>query len=267
MKHISSTSNPLIKQLNTLLEKSGERKKQGLFIVEGFREIHLAMQAGYKIHTLVYNIEKHTEREIQTILPLSNPTTYLSVTKTVFDKIAYRSTGASQVLAVGNTRSHDLETLPLSPCPLIVVVETVEKPGNLGAILRTADAAKVDAVILCDPTTDLYNPNVIRSSVGCFFTCPIGLSSSSEAIDYLQKNNIQILSAALSASEYYHLTDFTKPSAIVLGTEATGLTEIWLKNSHQNIKIPMLGKIDSMNVSNSAAILMYEAKRQRNFLY
>jgi TrmH family RNA methyltransferase len=148
---------------------------------------------------------------------------------------------------------------------LVLILEGVEKPGNLGAVLRTADAAAVDAVIICDPQTDFYNPNVIRSSVGCIFTNQLAAASSEETIEWLRKNNIAIFCTYLKASKSYHLTDFTQPSAIVMGTEATGLSDVWVKNSTANIIIPMLGKIDSMNVSNAAAVVVYEAMRQREF--
>ena len=149
--------------------------------------------------------------------------------------------------------------------PLILIAEAPEKPGNIGAILRTADAAKVDAVFIANPKTDLYNPNIIRSSVGCVFTNQIATGSTSEIIDFLKKNNISIYAAALQASKPYHQIDFTQSTAIVVGTEATGLSEEWRESSTQNIIIPMSGEIDSMNVSVAAGILIFEAKRQRGF--
>ncbi len=149
--------------------------------------------------------------------------------------------------------------------PLILIAEAPEKPGNIGAILRTADAAKVDAVFIANPKTDLYNPNIIRSSVGCVFTNQIATGSTSEIIDFLKKNNISIYAAALQASKPYHQIDFTQSAAIVVGTEATGLSQEWRENSTQNIIIPMSGEIDSMNVSVAAGILIFEAKRQRGF--
>ena len=149
--------------------------------------------------------------------------------------------------------------------PLILVAEAPEKPGNIGALLRTADAANVDAVIIANPKTDLYNPNIIRSSVGCVFTNQIATGTTQEVIEFLNNHNINIYCAALNASADYHTQDFTKPTAIVVGTEATGLSSEWLKNSTQNIIIPMQGEIDSMNVSVAAGILIFEAKRQRGF--
>ncbi len=150
-----------------------------------------------------------------------------------------------------------------STFPLIIVLESVEKPGNLGAILRSADAAGVDGVIVCDPLTDLYNPNLIRSSIGAIFTVPVATCSSEECIAFLKDNGIQILTAQLQDSNLYYDQDMTKGTAIVMGTEATGLTDQWREAADAHIRIPMLGALDSLNVSVSAAILMYEAVRQR----
>jgi TrmH family RNA methyltransferase len=148
---------------------------------------------------------------------------------------------------------------------LILILEGVEKPGNLGAILRTADAAGIDAVIICDPQTDFYNPNVIRSSIGCVFTKQLASATSAETIEWLRQKKVNIYCTYLQASKPYHTIDYTKPSAIVMGTESTGLSEIWVENSNANIIIPMQGKIDSMNVSTAAAVVVFEAKRQRGF--
>jgi TrmH family RNA methyltransferase len=178
--------------------------------------------------------------------------------------MAYRDS-TEGVLAIAKAKNHSIDGLKLPKNPLVVVAESIEKPGNIGAILRTCDAAKVDAFFIANPTSDLYNPNVIRSSVGCVFTNQIVLGNNEEIIAFLKSKNIQIFSATLQNSNAYHLENYTQGTALIVGTEATGLTEIWRKESHQNINIPMLGKIDSMNVSVAAAILIYEAKRQRNF--
>ncbi|MDV3308690.1 MAG: RNA methyltransferase, partial [Cyclobacteriaceae bacterium] len=188
----------------------------------------------------------------------------LPVTKEVYDKIAVRENSGG-LMAVAEQKTHRLTDLRVGANPLIVVLESIEKPGNLGAILRTADAAGVDAVIVCDPQTDIYNPNVIRSSIGCIFTVPLAVASSEEAIDWLGDRTIRIYGAALQNAKPYHTQDFTKPCAIVMGTESTGLTETWTKRSHANIIIPMSGIADSMNVSTAAAVLIFEARRQRGF--
>ena len=161
-------------------------------------------------------------------------------------------------------KSHSLEDLHVKENPLVVILESVEKPGNLGAILRSADASGVDAVIVCDPLTDMYNPNLIRSSIGGIFTVQTAAASSEETIKWLKDRNIKIYTAQLQDSQWYYDTDMTGGTAVIMGTEATGLTDVWRKAADAHIKIPMLGRLDSLNVSVSAAILMYEAVRQRN---
>lgn len=258
---ITSTQNPKIKSLLSL-EKPRERRKQCLFIVEGAQEVRMALEAGYKIGNIFYCEEIIDLTESGDLL--RDDKLLVPVSREVFDKIAIReSTGG--ILAVAEQKAHRLEDIVLNKIPLLLILEAVEKPGNLGAILRTADAAGVDAVIICDPQTDFYNPNVIRSSVGCVFTKQIAAASSEDTIDWLRKNNIQIYCTYLKASHPYHEIDFKQSSAIVMGTEATGLSDIWVKNATANIIIPMLGKIDSMNVSNAAAVVVYEAMRQRGF--
>lgn len=145
-----------------------------------------------------------------------------------------------------------------------MVAEAPEKPGNIGALLRTVDAAGLDAVLIANPKTDMYNPNIIRSSIGCIFTTQIATGSTSEILHFLKENNIDLYGAALTASVAYQTVNYTKPCAIIVGTEATGLSNEWLLNTTQNIIIPMKGEIDSMNVSVSAAIIIFEAIRQRN---
>jgi TrmH family RNA methyltransferase len=256
---ITSTQNPKVKSLLSL-EKPRERKKQQLFVIEGKREIELALEAGYKIGNLFFCEEIIRADEIPAAL--KNEKLLVPVSKEVFDKMAVReSTGG--MIAVAEQKIHPLENIRLSANPLILILEAVEKPGNLGAVLRTADAAATDAVIICDPQTDFYNPNVIRSSVGCVFTNQLAAVSSEEAIGWLKKNQIQIFCTSLQASKPYDQVDYTRPCAIVMGAEATGLSEIWIKNSNANIIIPMRGKIDSMNVSNATAVVVFEALRQR----
>lgn len=153
--------------------------------------------------------------------------------------------------------------LVLSEHPLIVVLERVEKPGNLGAVLRSADAAGADAVVICDPLTDLFNPNLIRSSIGAIFSVPCVACSSEECITFLKEKGICILTAQLQDSHLYYDTDMRQGTAIVMGTESTGLTDIWRRAADAHIRIPMLGQLDSLNVSVSAAILLFEAVRQR----
>lgn len=262
-KHISSIQNPYIKQLIQLKDKSRERKKSGLFLIEGEREITLALKGGYELETVLFNPEIISNEHLNN-LTTKQPNT-IEITSEVYQKLAYRDT-TEGVLAVAKSKAHDLKELEFkTKNPLILIAEAPEKPGNIGALLRTADAARVDAVIIANPKTDLYNPNIIRSSVGCVFTNTIVTGSTSEIIDFLKSKKISIYCAALQASVNYDTQDFTKPTAIVVGTEATGLSDEWLENATQNIIIPMQGDIDSMNVSVAAGILIFEAKRQRGF--
>jgi TrmH family RNA methyltransferase len=186
----------------------------------------------------------------------------IEVSTAVYEKIAYRGS-TEGIVAVVREKRLSLNDLQLSRSPLLMVLERVEKPGNLGAILRSADAAKADAVIVCDPLTDLYNPNLIRSSIGAIFSVPTVACTSEECIEFLKQKQIQILTAQLQDSNLYYDQDMKRATAIVMGTEATGLTDQWRQAATAHIRIPMLGKMDSLNVSVSAAILLFEAVRQR----
>ena len=257
-KKITSLQNPLVKKVLLLKEKSRERKKTGLFIIEGLRELEYAQKNGYQIETVLY---------CTAIIDNINSKAYeqIEISKNVYQKLAYRET-TEGIIAIVKSKEHRLESLSFkNKNPLILVAEAPEKPGNIGALLRTADAANLDAVLIANPKSDLYNPNIIRSSVGCLFTTQIGIGSTEEIFSFLKKNTIAINCAALSAAKNYVTVDFKPASAIVVGTEAIGLSKTWLDNADQNIIIPMQGDIDSMNVSVSAAILIFEAKRQRGF--
>ena len=259
MKQITSVQNPFIKSLIQLQEKAKARKQSGSFLIEGMREIELAIKGNYEIETILFLPELVSNNQITKLT--DNP---IEITKEVYQKLAYRDT-TEGILAVAKTKSLQLADLKLSENPLILVMEAIEKPGNIGAVLRTCDAAKIDAVIIANPKTDLYNPNIVRSSVGCLFTNQIATGSTEEVIDYLIQKNINFYSATLQNSTSYHTQNYTLPTALVVGTEATGLSELWRKKATQNIIIPMQGEIDSMNVSVAAAILIFEAKRQRGF--
>lgn len=265
-KYVSSLQNSLIKEYLVLQGKSRERKKTGLFTIEGHREITLAIKGDCRIKTVLFSSEIIAEEDLYVIKDLSNSETdFIEISTEIYDKLAYRNS-TEGILAIAEAKQHSLENFTFSSKnPLILVAEATEKPGNIGALLRTADAANLDGVIIADMKTDLYNPNIIRSSVGCVFTNNIATGSTTEIISYLKENNISIYCAALQAFEAYHTQDYTKTSAIVVGTEATGLSKEWLKHSTQNIIIPMQGEIDSMNVSVAAGILIFEAKRQREF--
>lgn len=263
-KIITSIQNPLIKKIVQLQEKSRERKKTGLFVVEGRREIQLAKKGGYEITHLLFSsdIVHFSSDDLKSDIPRAE---VIELSKNVYEKIAYRQS-TEGILALVKSKSHSFEDIRFSTKePLVLVTEAPEKPGNVGALLRTADAAGLDAVLIANPKSDLYNPNIIRSSVGCVFTTQIGVGSTNEIITFLKNQGISIRCAALSASKNYMESNLTGPLAIVVGTESTGLSDEWLDNSDENLIIPMRGEIDSMNVSVSAAILIFEAMRQRGF--
>lgn len=261
---ITSLQNPAIKNI-VKLSKSKERKEQRLFVIEGARELSLALQSGYRPEAVYLCREMFEKTKYPDLLDaLPNEIIVFDISLPVFAKIAYRE-NSDGVVALAKPKQHGLGDLKLSHNPFLILLEAVEKPGNLGAILRTADAAAVDAVIVCDPQTDLYNPNVVRSSVGGIFTVQTAVCSSEEAFAWLQAHHIRSFAAELQAAEFYQQTDFTQSSAIVLGTEAEGLSDFWLQNATKRIKIPMRGKIDSLNVSVSTAVLTFEAMRQRGF--
>ncbi|MUV04021.1 RNA methyltransferase [Flavobacterium rakeshii] len=262
MKQISSTQNPYIKSLVQLQDKAKARRQSGTFLIEGQREIMLAAKGGYTAETILFVPDMISESQVR---ELSQPDTELiEISRDVYQKLAYRDT-TEGILAVAKTKSLSLDDLKLGDNPLIMVAEATEKPGNLGAILRTADAANLDAVIIANPKSDMYNPNIVRSSVGCLFTNQIATGSTAQVIKYLKNKGISIYCATLQDSTYYHTQNYTTPTALVVGTEATGLTQEWRDASTKNIIIPMQGEIDSMNVSVAAAILIFEAKRQRGF--
>jgi RNA methyltransferase, TrmH family len=262
MKQITSIQNPFIKSLVLLQEKAKARKQSGTFLIEGKREIEIALKGGYIIETVLFLPDICSENEA---IRLAGTSELIEISKDIYQKLAYRDT-TEGVLAIAKAKSMSLSDLKLSKNPLLLIAEAPEKPGNIGALLRTADAAKLDAVIIANPKSDLYNPNVVRSSVGCLFTNQIATGTTTEIISFLKERNINFYSATLQNSTSYHTQDYTLPTALVVGTEATGLTKEWRDNATQNIIIPMQGEIDSMNVSVAAAILIFEAKRQRGFI-
>lgn len=251
---ISSPQNLKIKDLIVLETESRERKARGLFVVEGRREFERALAAGFEAVTVFVREGEDAS--------LADGADFL-VTDRVYERIAMRS-GTEGIVAIFKMKESRLDGLTLSPAPLILVLERVEKPGNLGAVLRSADAAGVDAVLVCDPLTDLYNPNLIRASLGAVFTVPVVSCTSEEAQDFLSAHGIAILTAQLQDSELYYQTDMTRPIALVFGAEDKGLSDSWREKADAHIRIPMAGMMDSLNVSVSAAILAFEAVRQRN---
>ena len=260
---ITSLQNPRIKQVVLLQQKSKERIKQNLIVVEGCREIRWAVEAGFTAKALFFCPEL-LNSESRDVLELFKTDILTEVSRDVFAKIAYRE-GSDGLVLLANAIKSSLKDIILSENPLIIVLEAVEKPGNLGAILRMADAAKVDAILICDPLTDIYNPNVIRSGIGCVFTKQVVTCSTEEAIAWLKAKGIRSFAAALTAKQFYHQADLTVPAAIVMGTEADGLTDKWLNAVDEGIIIQMMGKHDSLNVAMATAIITFEALRQRKF--
>jgi TrmH family RNA methyltransferase len=253
---ITSPQNQRIKHVVALQQKSSLRREEGLFVVEGQREIEHCMASGYEV------VEVFTVDGLR--FTVDSPVTRVS--PQVYEKMAYRGS-TEGMIAIVKAKDHSISSVNRKLLsvnnPLVVVLESVEKPGNLGAILRSADAANVDAVIVCDPLTDLYNPNLIRASIGAIFTVPTAVCTSEECIAFLKERKIKILTAQLQDSYEYYNYDMRQATAIVMGTESTGLTQQWREAADAHIRIPMLGRLDSLNVSVSAAILMYEAVRQR----
>ncbi len=260
---ITSLQNPSIKNV-VKLSKARERMEQQRFVIEGARELSLALEGGYEIVELYVCRELFASTRYPEVLTAVPGKAVVEVSHEVFRKMVYRES-SDGVVALAKPKEHRLGDLKLGLNPFVIILEAVEKPGNLGAVLRTADAAGVDAVVVCDPRTDLYNPNVVRSSVGTLFTVQTARCTSAEALEWLQANGVVSYAAELQAAEWYQDVDFTGSSAIVMGTEAEGLTDFWIDNATKRIKIPMRGKIDSLNVSVSTAVLTFEAMRQRGY--
>ena len=254
---ITSVQNQRVKRVVALQQKSSERRGQGVFVVEGLREVERCVACGYEVETLFVCVEI-----AGAAVPDARGAEVVFVSAAVYDKMAYRG-GTEGVLAVVRERRLGLEDLRLGEDALVVVVESVEKPGNLGAILRSADAAGADAVVVCDARTDVYNPNLIRASVGTVFSVPCVVCGSEECIRFLKARGVQILTAQLQDSEVYYDADMLRSTALVMGTESTGLTGQWREAADGHVRIPMLGVADSLNVSVSTAVLLYEAVRQR----
>ena len=264
---ITSTQNPKIKRLRLLQQKSQFRREQGIFVVEGQREVERCLKAGYDVEMLWVcpDIAGATAAAHQLLarMPQKSVAEMMRlVSHNVYEAIAYRK-DTEGVMAEVRIHPLSLSDIVFRAQPLVVVLESVEKPGNVGAILRSADAAGADAVIVCDPLTDLYNPNLIRASLGTRFSVPTVACTSAECIQWLKGKGIRIFTAQLQDSLPYYSTDMRTGIAIVMGTEATGLTPIWREAADSHIRIPMLGMADSLNVSVSTAVLLFEAVRQR----
>ncbi len=260
---ISSMQNPRVKQA-VKLRKQSERKRSGSTIIEGYREILRSLENEWPVQTLFYCRALFLgENEDQLISDCKKRGAQIfECSENVFQKMSYRDR-PDGLIAIAPIVEKKLQDLQLSESPLILVAEHLEKPGNLGTLLRSADAAGVEAVIVCDKCTDINNPNVVRASIGTLFYIPIAEATTEETIAFLREKNIQILSATPHASAEYFDVDMTVPTAIVVGAEQFGLSETFMKEADLNVRIPMLGKNDSLNVSTAATILLYEAVRQR----
>lgn len=254
---ITSLQNPRVKHIAKLRDDKRQRQKDGLMLVEGYDEIQLALSAGHKPQTIL------TAPELASRQLDGGASEIITANRAVFEKISYRENpdGWLGIFAIPYT---SLEDLNLSELPLVIIAESLEKPGNLGAILRTADAARVDAILVCDPRVDAYSPNVVRASRGTIFTVPVVETASTQALVFLQQRGIQVLAATPSAEVKYSDVNMREPIAIAVGTEDEGLTNFWMSNADMKVHIPMMGRVNSLNVSVSTALILYEAVRQRN---
>lgn len=259
MEKITSLQNPLVKKAQSLRE-ARERRSLGMTIIDGAREIERAFNAGV-FPDKVFYIKGRDEAVLKRFM--SKKVDCIEVSNPVMEKLAYGERHEG-IIAVAKTPSFALKDLKLSPKPLIVVLESLEKPGNLGAVLRTCDGAGVDAVLVCDPKTDIYNPNVIRSSTGVIFSLPVVSAEHLEIASFLKSKKIKICALHPAAAQNYTKVDLKGSWALVLGREDQGLSDNWLKLADVKAKIPMNGIADSLNVSTSAAIILYEALRQRS---
>lgn len=260
MTKITSLQNEQVKEVVRLRERR-ERDKTDCFLIEGYRELLRALEGGRKIEKLFVCPEFFLGSNEKSLIAKANAPV-LECTKEVFSKISYRDR-PDGLLAISPQMHRSLKDLQLKNSPFLLIAESIEKPGNLGTILRSADAAGVDAVIVCDPTTDIHNPNVVRSSVGTLFTLPVLEATGEETLNFLKQNKIAIVSATPHAEKEFTEVDFTVPLAIVVGTEQYGLSENWMKQADIAVRIPMLGKADSLNVASATTLLLYEVIRQR----
>ncbi|MGB0395444.1 MAG: TrmH family RNA methyltransferase [Flavobacteriaceae bacterium] len=256
MKYISSAQNPLIKKLNLLISKSRVRKKENRFVVSGERELSRAVEMGYNIDTLFYRVD-YDEKIIKV-----HSDSVFELSSALFDRVSMRS-GSEEVIAILETKSHHIKDISVDNDSRVLVVEAPEKPGNIGALLRTAAAAGWDAVIIANPKTDLYHPQIIRNSMGGVFSIPIASANSEEVISFLEANAFNISAAALDhKAKHFKRVKYQRPLALVFGTEDKGLDQKWLKKAQQIVQIPVKFPIDSLNLSVSAGILMYHCGDQ-----
>lgn len=260
---ITSLQNPRLKDVIRLRDRGG-RDESGLMIVEGYRELKRALDNGVRPTALFFSPSWYLgENEPGLVQQCGDAGAELvECSREAFAKIAYRDRPEG-LLALAPIRHRGLDDLQLPEHPLLIVAEAIEKPGNLGSILRSADAAGVHAVIVCDRCTDIHNPNVVRSSIGTLFTVPVAEATSDEALAWLKARGIRIFAATPHADREYTAADMARGCAIVVGTEQYGLSDRWMQAADERVRIPMLGQADSLNVANATTILLYEAVRQR----
>ena len=261
---ITSVKNVGINEALALRERKA-RDAAGLTIIDGIREVEAALQAGIVIQKIYMCPELMERKQVSALLTKISKLKIqiLETSRPVFEKIAFGER-LEGMIALARQPHRSLDDLALGPNPLLIVVEGVEKPGNLGAILRTCDAAGVDGLVVCDGRTDVYNPNVIRASLGAVFSVKTLQSSNEALLSFLKKNNISICAASPQAALPYTKVDFKKPTAVIVGSEHEGLNPFWLRHADGAMKIPMFGKVDSLNLSATAAVVIYEVLRQRN---
>lgn len=266
MLKISSVQNPQIKEAIKLQNRS-KRDETGLFLIEGYRELQRAVAGGVTIQKLFLCSDLFLGENEEALLD-SMDTEFLECTPPVFEKLSYRDR-PDGLLGVGVQMHTSLGTLKaqMGPNPLLVIAEGIEKPGNLGSIMRSADGVGADGVIVCDRCTDIYNPNVVRASVGTLFTLPVVEAKGEEVFLWLQEHKIQIVATSPAAKIEYTEADLRGPVAIVVGTEQLGLTEMWMQASDLKVSIPMRGVADSLNVATATTLLLYEVLRQRKLGY
>jgi TrmH family RNA methyltransferase len=260
---ITSAKNPRIKQVVALKDRR-DREQTGLTRVEGYEEVSFVVGRGAPLASLIYCpglFRTDGERALLAKI-ISSGVETIEVSQELFERIAYRE-GVDGWLALVPAPVQSLNALRPRDPAFLVVVDAVEKPGNLGAILRTAEAAGVDALISADPVTDWGNPNVVRASKGAVYGVPVATASSDETLDWLREQGIRRVVATPQAETLYTDADLTQPAAVVVGSEKYGVSRRWLDEAEVTVRIPMVGRIDSLNVSTSAALLIYEVVRQR----
>ncbi|MBI2518010.1 MAG: RNA methyltransferase [Opitutae bacterium] len=261
---ITSLQNPRVKQLVRLRERR-ERDDAGLFLIEGYREVRRALEKNIRLKEFYFCPEWFLGENEPALLEQARAAgaQLFELSKEAFAKCSYRDR-PDGLLAVAPQWKRGLADLALSPQPFLLVVESIEKPGNLGTILRSADAAGVDAVIVCDAVTDIFNPNVVRSSTGVLFSVPVVVEDSAAVLAWLRDQGVRVVATTPDTPTLYTQTDLRGPLAIVMGSEQYGLSQFWLKESHALVRIPMAGQADSLNVAMATIITLFEAVRQRN---